>query len=156
MKIQLIKRGTFAICGYSVETTLAHNEKDVSALYSDFFTNNKEKVLKSLHGYKKGYYGLSWYTKGHERYCYLLGVEVGLENTVPEKAISKQVPETLFAMAHFAPEENIINMWSEFFYKEIPEAGLKVNEELNLYLEFYPSSVDGEYELWVPVIKNDI
>jgi len=155
LEIQLHKRETFYICGYSVETTLAENEKDVSSLYDDFFLNNKEMVLKNLHGYKKGFYGLSWYTQGHERYCYLLGVEVGPVNAVPESAVQRQVPETLFAMAHFAPGEEIIKTWSDFFYNKIPEAGLKVNEELNLYFEYYPFNVHGDYELWVPVKKID-
>jgi predicted transcriptional regulator YdeE len=42
MEINLVGKETFFICGYSVETTLEQNDKDISALYDDFFRNNKE------------------------------------------------------------------------------------------------------------------
>lgn len=156
MEINLAEKETFFICGYSVETTLAQNDKDVSALYDDFFRNSKEAILLNLNGSKKGYYGLSWYTQGHERYCYLLGIEVGQENAVPEYAVLKKVPKTTYAMACFPKGEDILKAWNEFFYNEIPQAGFKVNEEHNLYFEYYPSSVNGEYELWAPVVKADV
>jgi predicted transcriptional regulator YdeE len=153
MEINLKEKDTFFICGYSVETTSVQNDRDVSALYSDFINNGKEALLTNLKGSKKGYYGLSWYTQGHERYCYLLGIEVGQENMAPENAVLKKVPKTIYAVAHFPKGEDMIKAWTEFFYNEIPKAGLRVNEEFNLYFEYYPGSVYGEYELWVPVVK---
>lgn len=155
MYIEVKERDTFFICGYSVETTLENNDKDVSALYRDFFSKEKETILRKLKGSKKGYYGLSWYTKGHEKYRYLLGIEVGEENSTPENAMIKKVSKTTYAVARFPKEEDILKSWSEFFYNEIPKAGFKVNEEHNLYFEYYPVCVDGEYELWVPVVKAD-
>ena len=156
MDINLVEKDTFYICGYSVETTLAQNDEDVSALYDDFFRNGKEEILMNLNGSKKGYYGLSWYTQGHERYCYLLGIEVGQENTAPENAALKEVPKTKYAMARFPQGEDIIKAWTEFFYNEIPRAGFEVNVVHNLYFEYYPNSVHGEFELWVPVVKADV
>ena len=153
MDINLVEKETFFICGYSVETTLEQNDKDVSALYDDFFQSGKEALLMNLEGSKKGYYGLSWYSQGHERYCYLLGLEVGHEDTVPGDAIMKVVPKTIYAMARFPQGEDIIKAWTDFFYNTIPRAGYKVNNEYNLYFEFYPGSVRGEFELWVPVVK---
>ena len=47
MKINLIKKKTFYICGYSVETALADNNKDVSALYNDFFRSGKEFIIRA-------------------------------------------------------------------------------------------------------------
>lgn len=79
------------ICGYSVETTLEHNDRDVSALYGDLFGNDKEEILMKLKGNKKGYYGLRWYTEEHERYSYLLGIEVDQENIAPEDSIIKKI-----------------------------------------------------------------
>ncbi len=155
MKINLVEEETFFICGYSVETTLAQNDKDISALYDDFFQGGKEAILTNLEGSKKGFYGLSWYTQGHERYCYLLGIEVGQENAAPENAVLKKVPGTTYAMAHFPQGEDIIKAWTEFFYNAIPRVGYKVNDEHNLYFEIYPVSVHGEFELWVPVVKAD-
>ena len=156
MKIDIIKKDTFFICGYTVETTLEQNDKDVSILYDDFFNSHKEEILMNLKGSKKGYYGLSWYTQGHEKYCYLLGVEVGQEATAPQNAVLKKVPKTAYAMARFPQGENIINAWTEFFYNEIPKARFEVDEEHNLYFEYYPDSVYGEFELWVPVIKAKV
>ncbi|MEN6351652.1 MAG: effector binding domain-containing protein [Syntrophomonas sp.] len=156
MEIHIMERETFFICGYSVETTLAQNDNDVSALYDDFFRNGKEAILMNLNDSKKGYYGLSWYTQDHERYCYLLGLEVGQENAAPENTVLKKVPKTAYAVACFPQGEDIIKAWTEFFYNEIPKAGFKVNEEHNLYFEYYPRSVQGEFELWVPVVKVDV
>jgi predicted transcriptional regulator YdeE len=156
MEINLVEKEAFFICGYSVETTLVQNDKDVSALYDDFFRNGKEAILMNLNGSKKGYYGLSWYTQGHERYCYLLGMEIGQENTAPENAVLKNIPKTTYAMARFPHGEDILKAWNEFFYNEIPKTGFKVNEGHNLYFEYYPGSVYGEFELWVPVVKADV
>ena len=153
MEINLVEKDTFFICGYSVETTLVQNDKDVSALYEDFFRKDKEAILTQLSGSKKGYYGLSWYTQGHERYGYLLGMEVGQDNVAPENTVVKSIPKAIYAMARFPQGEDIVQAWNEFFYNEIPGTGLKVNEEHNLYFEYYPGSVHGEFELWVPVMK---
>lgn len=156
MEIKLLDRDTFFVCGYSVETTLAQNDKDIAALYSSFVQEGKEATLLNLNGSRKGYYGLTWYTQGHERYCYLLGLEVGRRNAIPTNAVLKEVSETTYAMAHFSQGENIIQAWTEFFYTEIPKTGFGVDGERNLYFEYYPGSFDGEYELWVPVVKADV
>lgn len=156
MKIDLVEKETFYICGYLVETTLDQNDKDVSALYDDFFRSGKETILMHLEDSKKGYYGLSWYTHSHERYCYLLGLEVGRENTAPGNAVLKEVPRTTYAVACFPQGEDIIKAWNEFFYDEIPKAGIKVDEEHNFYFEYYPDSIYGKFELWVPVVKADV
>ena len=154
MEIELVEKETVFLCGYSVETSLAENDRDVSALYDDFFRNGKEEILMNLKDSKKGYYGLSWYTQGHDRYCYLLGIEVGQENTAPENAVLKKIPKTTYAMARFPQGEDILKAWNAFFYNEIPSHGFRINEEHNLYFEFYPGSVHGEFELWVPVVKE--
>ncbi len=43
MEISIIEKETFLVCGFSVETTLTHNDKDISALYDDFFTIKKKR-----------------------------------------------------------------------------------------------------------------
>lgn len=156
MKINIVERDTFFICGYSIETTSEQNEKDVSALYQSFFGSGKEAILRKLKGCKNGYFGLSWYTKGHERYCYLLGMEVDGVNNTPEGSSLKKIMKTTYAIAHFPKEKDIIKAWTEFFYDEIPKTGFRVNEEHNLYFEYYPLNVEGEYELWVPVVKTNV
>jgi len=154
--MQLIERATFYICGYTVETTAAQNEQDVSALYQDFFDTGKEAVLLRSPGSKKGYYGLSWYTQGHETYCYLLGIEVGKENEPPTGALLKTMGKTTYAVAHYPQGKDIIEAWNEFFYTDIPQAGYAPNEQHNLYFEYYPEDVRGAYELWVPVLKASL
>jgi len=54
--MELIERETFYICGYAVVTTAEQNDKDVSALYQDFFDTNKETILSCLQGSQNGYY----------------------------------------------------------------------------------------------------
>ena len=154
--MKFVERETFYICGYAVETTAAQNDDDISALYKDFFQKDKEAILLSLQGGKKGYYGLSWYTQGHKKYCYLLGIEVGKENRPPENTFIKTLEKTLYAIACYPHAKDITEAWNEFFFTDITEAGYVPNEPYNLYFEYYPESVKGDYELWVPVVKADV
>jgi predicted transcriptional regulator YdeE len=154
--MKIIEREAFHICGYAIETNAEQNERDSSQLYKDFFESDKESVLRALHNSKKGYYGLLWYTEGHEKYCYLLGIEVAGENRPPENAILKTAPETTYAVACYPYDKDGIEAWTEFFYSDIPNEGYTVNEQLNFYFEYYPESADGDYELWVPVMKATV
>ena len=156
MDVSFVEKETFYVYGYSVETTLEQNDQDVSALYDDFFHSGKETAFMELKGCEKGYYGLSWYTQGHERYRYLLGIAAGKDNAAPEKAVMKEVPKTSYAVARFPQGEDILKAWSEFFYNGIPAAGFKVNEMHNCYFEYYPGSAYGAFELWVPVVKAGV
>lgn len=156
MEICVVKRDLLTVCGYCVETTSAQNDADISALYNDFFSSSKEELLLAMKGAQKGYYGLSWYTQAHERYCYLLGVAVGEGNSAPENAMIKKAPSSTYARACFKQGEDIIKAWKEFFYEEIYKAGLTIDSELNVYFEYYPHSVHGDYELWVPVVTADV
>lgn len=154
--MRFIERDAIHICGYVVETDARHNADDLSNLYKDFFDNNKESLLLSLHGSKKGFYGLMWYTQGHEKYCYLLGIEVGRECEPPADSVLKTIPETTYAVSNYSHEKDAIEAWGEFFFTDIPSEGYAPNEQLNLYFEFFPESVEGDYELWVPVVKVNI
>lgn len=154
--MKLIERDTVHICGYAVETDAAQNTDDLSKLYEDFFDNDRESALLNLHGSKKGFYGLMWYTQGHEKYCYLLGIEVGGECELPDNAIYKTIPKTTYAVACYSRDKDAIEAWSEFFFTDIPNEGYAPNEQLNLYFEYFPKDVDGDYELWVPVVKSNV
>ena len=153
MEIRLAERGAFCVCGYAVETTLAQNDADIAALYRDFFENGGKAALEPNKGRETGYYGVSWYMQDHEKYCYLLGIAAGSDTAVSENAVLKRIPATLYAVAGFPGIENIIDAWSDFFYREIPQAGLRIDKRLNVYFEYYPGLVDEDYELWVPVVK---
>lgn len=152
--MKLIKRDTLHICGYVVETDAAQNADDLNKLYKDFFDSGLEAVLLNLQGSKKGFYGLMWYTQGHEKYCYLLGIEVGEKCEPPDNTILKTIPKTTYAVAHYPHDKDAIEAWAEFFFTDIPNEAYTPNESLNLYFEFFPESVDGNYELWVPVLKS--
>jgi predicted transcriptional regulator YdeE len=154
--MKLIERETFHICGYGVETNAAQNDEDLSKLYNDFFDSDKESILLRLQGSKRGYYGLMWYTQGHEKYCYLLGIEIGGESEPPENAMLKTAVKAVYAVASYSHDKDGIEAWNEFFYVDIPKEGYAPDEKQNLYFEYYPESVDGDYELWVPVIKANI
>lgn len=151
--MKLIERDPLHICGYAVETDATQNANDLSALYKDFFGNHKDALLRSLHGSKKGFYGLMWYTQGHEKYRYLLGIEVGGECGPPAGGILKTIPKTVYAVSCYPHEKDAVEAWGEFFFTDIPNEGYAPNEQLNLYFEFFPESVEGEYELWVPVVR---
>lgn len=150
--MKFIERDTFHICGYAVETDAAHNADDLDALYTDFFGSKKDSLLRK-HGGKAGFYGLMWYTQGHERYGYLLGMEVGTECELPAGSVRKTLPKTTYAVSRYPHEKDAIEAWSEFFFTDIPKEGYAPNEQMNLYFEFFPKNVDGNYELWVPVVK---
>lgn len=151
-----VERDTLHICGYAAETDAAHNADDLSALYADFFNNGRESLLLELPGSKKGFYGLMWYTQGHEKYAYLLGIEVDSGCTPPAGSILKTIPKTTYAVSCYPQGKDAIEAWSEFFFTDIPKEGYAPNKQLNLYFEFFPKSVEGEYELWVPVVKAGV
>ena len=115
--MKFIERDTFHICGYVVETDAAQNDDDPSKLYKDFFDNDKESVLLYLHGSKKGFYGLSWYTQGHEKYCYLLGIEVGGECKPPDNAILKTITKTTYAVGCYPHEKTLLKRVRIFLYR---------------------------------------
>ena len=154
--MKLVERDTLHICGYVIETDAAKNADDLTKLYKDFFDNDRESALLNLHGSKKGFYGLMWYTQGHEKYCYLLGIEVGVENEPPDDAVIQTIAKTIYAVACYSHDKDAVEAWGEFFFTDIPNAGYLPNEELNKYFEYFPESVDGDYELWVPVVKSNL
>lgn len=151
MKIKTVDRDQFTVCGYAVETTLEKNDEDIPRLYKAYFETGKDEELPAQPGCKNGYYGLSWYTKGHERYCYLLGRETGEAFSMPEGAVRKTVPPGLYAVAQVPEGADIKEAWTVFFYEDIPQLGFAPDETHGIYFEYYPESVQGKCELWVPV-----
>jgi predicted transcriptional regulator YdeE len=151
--MELVERARFRLCGYFVETTLAKNDADVSALCADFFRNGRDAVPADVTVDLKGYYGLMWYTLGNEKYIYLLGREVGAAKPVPKGAVAKEIPAATFAVARYPQGESVVKAWNTFFYHDIPDAGFQVNHAFNLFFEYYPGNVGGAFELWAPVTK---
>ncbi len=157
MKICITERTEFELCGYSVETELENNDKSIKALYYDYFHKGKAELIEQIaKSSNSEYYGLSWYTYKHEKYCYIIGKEVTNQEKIPSGALLINIPKAQYAFEMFDPEDNIIKAWSSFFYKDIPESGYKPNYEHGLWFEYYPDGVSGKYELWAPVVKNNV
>jgi Uncharacterized protein conserved in bacteria len=154
MEIRVLEREQFTVCGWAVETDAEQNDADISRLYRDFFETGKERVLGSLPGCGNGFYGLSWYTVGHERYCYMLGKKTERMAEIPPDAQLITIPGALFAVAFVQDSKEIKQAWTEFFYNGIPKLGCCPNEAHGYYFEYYPGSVYGQCELWVPVVRS--
>lgn len=154
--MKLIKREAFSICGYAVETNAQQNTDDLSALYKNFSSTGKKTILRKLQGSKKGFYGLMWYTQEHHKYCYLLGIEVNEKCKPPANSVLKAIPKTTYAVSCYADSKDTIEAWNELFFTVILSEGYIPNDPFNLYFEFHPENIDGNYELWVPVVKANV
>ncbi|AFA50192.1 hypothetical protein Awo_c34680 [Acetobacterium woodii DSM 1030] len=107
--------------------------------------------MKQLPICGKGYYGLEWYTEGHKSFFYLLGRAVGEKTVAPEGAEIKYIPSAKYLVAEIPSGTNLVDAWTEFFYKVIPNLGYEVDEQHGFYFEYYLHDISGEYELWVPI-----
>ena len=120
MKTRIVEREAFYICGYAVETNLEENDNDISKLYARFENNRYDSILKQLPLFGKGYYGLEWYTEGHESFFYLFGREIGEMTVAPKGSEIKYIPSAKYLVAEILAGTNLVDAWTEFFYKVIP------------------------------------
>jgi len=156
MQIRFINKSDFQISGYSVETSLNESGKDVAALYNDYFNTEKATLIDNVAKNKAAeYYGLMWYLEGHERYRYLLGKETVNPSAIPVEAELKEIPASLYAVADFEKDYDGVKAWTDFFFEAIPKTGYAPNYEHGFFFEYYPDGVNGNYELWTPVVKAD-
>ena len=157
MQIRFINKADFLICGYSVETSLDDSSKDVAELYSDYFNTEKASLIdNAVNNKATEYYGLMWYLEGHERYNYLLGKETANLSAVPAEAETKLINAALYAVSYFERAHDNAKAWTDFFFEAIPQAGFAPDYEHGFFFEYYPEGVNGNYELWTPVVKADI
>jgi predicted transcriptional regulator YdeE len=156
MQIRFIDKADFQICGFSVETSLEESNQDVEALYSDYFESDKVSMINNVAKSRtEEYYGLMWYLEGHERYHYLLGKETVSLSATSIKAELKEIPTALYAVASFEKDYDAVKAWTDFFFEAIPQAGYALDYEHGFFFEYYPDGVNGNYELWSPVVKNE-
>ena len=157
MQIRFIERDDFQICGYAIETSLSESGRDVAALYNDYFSTEKTTLIDDVAKNKSTeYYGLLWYLEGHERYRYLLGKETAPLSLIPAGAVLKEIPAALYAVAHFEKDYDGVKAWTDFFFEAIPQAGYTPDYGHGFFFEYYPDGVNGQYELWTPVVKADV
>lgn len=157
MKIRFVDRPGFQIVGYSVETSLDESEKDLAALYGDYFDSEKASSIDTVAKQNAAaYYGLMWYLQGHTRYRYLLGKETANLTLVPAGADVKEIPAAHYAVATFKRDSDGIKAWTDFFFEAIPAAGCAPDYEHGFFFEYYPDGVSGDYELWTPVVNADV
>lgn len=157
MQVRFINKSNFLICGYSVETSLEESEHDVTALYTDYLNSGKAAAINNAAKSEDSeYYGLMWYLEGHERYHYLLGKEIINLTSIPTDAVRKEIPTALYAVSSFEKDYDGVKAWTDFFYEAIPQAGYKPDYEHGFFFEYYPDGVNGNYELWTPVVKAHV
>ncbi|MCL2050626.1 MAG: effector binding domain-containing protein [Lachnospiraceae bacterium] len=157
MQIHFVDKADFQICGYSIETSLGESGKDVAALYNDYFNTEKAMLIDSVAKTKAAdYYGLMWYLESHERYRYLVGKETVNLSVIPAEAELKKIPAALYAVASFDKDFDGVKAWTDFFFEAIPEAGYAPDYAHGFFFEYYPDGVNGNYELWTPVVKADV
>lgn len=157
MQVRFVDKTNFLICGYSVETSLEESKHDVAALYIDYFSSGKAAVINNAaEGEAAEYYGLMWYVEGHERYRYLLGKETINLSLIPSDAERKEIPAALYAVSSFEKDYDSVKAWTDFFFEAIPQAGFTPDYEHGFFFEYYPDGVNGNYELWTPVVKADV
>jgi predicted transcriptional regulator YdeE len=153
MKLKLINRNGFTICGNTVETSFETCEKDVGELWSNFRKGKSNIVFKNSIEYNKGLYGLMWYTRNH-RYCYLLGKEADTNIEHMDVAGVKRVPAARYAVVKVPENMSIMEAWTVFFEKILPEADYIPDSDHGLYFEYYENEDNGTCELWTPVKEN--
>jgi predicted transcriptional regulator YdeE len=157
MQMRFMQRDGFQICGYSVETSLDESGTDVAALYNDYFNTEKSLLIDNVAKNKGAeLYGLMWYPEGHKRYRYLVGKETANLSEIPIGTELKKIPSALYAVAPLAKDNDGIKAWTDFFFEAIPQAGYVPDYEHGFFFEYYPDGVDGDYELWTPVVKADV
>jgi len=157
MQIRFVDKADFQISGYSVETSLDESSKDLTALYNDYFNTEKAILIDNVAKNRAAeYYGLIWYMEGHERYRYLLGKETVNPSAIPVEAELKEIPAALYAVAYFENDYDNVKAWTDFFFEAIPQAGYEPDYEHGFFFEYYPDGINGNYELWTPVVKADV
>lgn len=156
MEINIKILDEFKIVGYGVKTNLENNEKDISNLFNDFFKNKKENNLKNIFNCKGGLYTLLYYTNNKKEYYYILGkkLEKIPQSSLFKDIIIKNIPKTKYAVTKINQELDIIKGLTEDFYNEIPKLGYIPNDELGFYFEYYAKGINGDCELYVPIIKK--
>ncbi|MDP4179573.1 MAG: effector binding domain-containing protein [Bacillota bacterium] len=150
MEMRLIERTEFAVCGDVVETSLETCESDLNKLWINFKKSRFYEEIQNTPNYNKGLFGLMWYTQDH-RYCYLLGVEYNASSITQNSLCIKTIPAARFAVVSVPENMTIVEAWTSFFEKVLPDAGLVPDTEHGLYFEYYPNTESNSCELWTPV-----
>ena len=148
MRIRFENRNAFNVIGYSIETDLSSNDKDIGLLWREC----KEKLMimpESL----SNLYGIIWYTKNH-RYNYLLGIEKNDRFQSIEQYSIIKVPAAYFAVASVPNRMTAAEAWTEYFEKELPARNYAPDDKHGIYFEFYNEF--GNCELWTPVKKQAV
>ena len=153
MDVKLVKMEKRIIAGFSVETTLETNSKDIGELYNDFLNNGKKELLQNISNNASEYYGVIWYTELHKKYVYLIGQKINDNNLDTKGFNTKIIPEGNYCCSKFPTKYDGIKAWTDFYNTEIPELGYKPVEQNDIAFEYYPNGLDGEYELWSLVEK---
>ncbi|MDL2247074.1 effector binding domain-containing protein [Methanobrevibacter sp. OttesenSCG-928-K11] len=144
MKIDFKNRDSFKLCGYSVETNLDSALEDIGDLCEKY----EEKLLKLT---DSNLYGVMWYSEGHN-YVYAVAIEYE-DNFNKENMEFIEIPSAYFAIATVPENMSVIEAWTVYFEKSLPELGYLPDYEHGLFFESYDNN--GTCELWTPVKKEE-
>lgn len=151
MEFTVKRKDSFRLCGFFRETSLETCGDELHNLW-EYYGNRKQELF-DLFGERKDFYGLMWKTTGN-RYCYLIGIETGDEEKVPEGAVTKTIPAAEYAVVPVPADVSAFDAWTEFYYKTLPAAGYMPNAGHGFDFEYYPNGDGAAYELWTPVTKT--
>lgn len=146
MEIRFENKEAFVVTGYAVETSHATNETDLGALWDEY--NGR---LASASGGGARLYGVMWYTE-NQSYYYLLGVERRAGVSLEGASTSIEIPAAQYAVAAAPGGMPIIEAWTAYIQKELPERGYIPDAGHGKYFEFYDEN--GACELWTPVQRS--
>ena len=154
MEIKLIEREQITVGGISVETQYENNNKDRETLFNDF-RGGKMELLSKYAKNPNEFYCATWLTGVGENFFYLLSQEIAGEANDFE---IKTIPAGLYACAEFPKSNNdTLKAWEDFLEK-IYEERAKIRysvKENTLGFEYYPNGLDGDYELWILLEKDE-
>jgi AraC family transcriptional regulator len=150
MDIRIIEHDEITIGGIVTETSVETCTKDLNELWKKFEEQKLAEVFRNAPGYKKGLYGLMWYTQNH-RYCYLLGIEIKEAKTGLDEISIKTLPPARYAVVSVPDNMTVLEAWGVFFEKDLPAAGISPVLENGLYFEYYSDEDGKTCELWTPI-----
>ncbi|MDR1712039.1 MAG: GyrI-like domain-containing protein [Propionibacteriaceae bacterium] len=157
MRIEIVKRAAFRVCGYAVTTSLTQygHAPAQKELFENYFRDERPANIAAVADNPAELYGLAWLvTRPGDRIQYLLGSAVTGNPPLPAGAIIKEVAPATYAMTRLDPEMSLQQGWMEFFYIAGGQIGYSPDYHHDVWFERLPTGVHGPTELWMAVTNS--
>jgi predicted transcriptional regulator YdeE len=156
LKIEIVKRDAFQVCGYAVPTTLREygREGNRAELINNYRTHDPSGELSKLSDTPDELFALAWYASPGKVIEYLLGYAVPDGTVAPEGALVKHVAPATYAVGSFDAGTDIVRIWTEFYYEAGSTAGFQPDLQHDVWFEYYPEGLNGRYQLWIAVTQK--